>query len=201
VMIPHQGNPAQFIDFGQAVETDSTFPMARMKRRAFGLAAEADSAGLLSAEKLRQIGQAVEVELAQPVAHRRERRMGLAAEVESAGTVHPTRLVLLGLPVETDAAFPLTYSRHLLIGLPAEADEALSMGRVASIVLGLATETDEARRIYSGRPPFDLVVVELAQGGVEASAVLVTDASGGYALLGSVEVTVEDESALVVTVE
>lgn len=129
---------------GQAVETDTAFPLTAQKSEPTGQAVETDTALGITASKQVPVGLATETDSAFAVGHVRTEPVGLATESDIALQIAPSKVVAAGVAQETDTAHAFTVTKAPAVGLATETDIALPIVPTKAQAVALAIETDAA---------------------------------------------------------
>ncbi|HVI77442.1 MAG TPA: hypothetical protein VM715_04650 [Candidatus Acidoferrum sp.] len=134
----------QTVVLGLAVETDSSSPITKTKRRSLGQAAETDTSATIAKKKARALSQATETDTASTITKRKARLLALALETDSTFplTVRVPTVVVLGQALETDTPQPVTKAKRRTVALAQETDLGLAVTKVKRRTIPLAQETD-----------------------------------------------------------
>jgi len=116
-----------------------------------GLAAEADTAGSVTALKTREVGLAAEADSAQAATALKSREAGLAVEVDSAFAFTVVVGTLIGQALETDTANALGRDKLKEIALPGTVDTAFAVTPAFGTPIGQAAETDTAQPVIAAK--------------------------------------------------
>lgn len=158
----------QTVVVGQAVETDLSQPVSRLKASAVAQVLESDLAQAVGPLKRSAVAQALETDLAQPIAwapkhrlislatetdlaqaltRRKAQAVAQALETDLSQTVGRLKQKTVEQSTETDTAHPLVAPKIISVLQALETDLSQAVGRLKAKVLGQASETDLAQPV------------------------------------------------------